>query len=109
MNTINDYKVGCVVSVKFGNEFDVGGAKFSNAKILQVQERLLTVYLVEEIDDQGVTTGVLGTAVISQKETWDNLEGVDMNCTNAREVGSSFGQHVWTRESAILSLGFSAE
>ena len=109
MNMTNTHKVGSIVSVQFGNEFDSGGAHFSKAKITQIQQRFLPVYLVEELDDQNNPTGLVGMAVTSQKDTRNKPEGVDMNCTNARKVGDSFGQHVWTRESAILSLGFSAE
>lgn len=101
--TITAPVVGQIVRVQFGNHKDTSGARLTKAKVLQVQERLLPVYLVEEIDHNNKPTGLVGVATTTE------MDGVDLVCTNARLIGARTHGGEWTRERSLKSLGFEAE
>lgn len=105
--TTNKPTVGQVANVQFGNEWDTRGFHIGRGKIIQIQDRtqeyMPTLYLVEEIDDGGKPTGLVGVASATTKG------GVDLVCTNARVIGASTHGGIWTRESSFESLGFKAE
>ena len=100
--TITAPVINQVVNVQFGNEWDTRGFHFGRAKVTQIQERMFTVYLVEEIDADNKPTGLVGLATPTEKD------GVDLVCTNARMIGAKTHGGEWTRERSLKCLGFEA-